>query len=157
MDYSKSLNQLLSSRKYHKPIGSGIARKAYYSPTFDLVFKVEKEKNSHQNLKEISFIQQLTAEEKDIFPVVDVITYKHQKIIVMKRVTLYTKHSFATEYRDSPEEIFDYLTWYCEINHIQVSNIPEVVNFIKKYRIFNVHQENVGIYNGKLVLIDIGY
>ena len=107
--------------------------------------------------KEIRLISQLTEEEKEIFPVIEVEVYKKRLVLVMKRAQLYAAGCFNCDWDDGRESLTRNLTNYCRDNILTVDNIDKVVEFIVKYKVQDVHRKNIGVIGTKLVIIDMGF
>lgn len=158
--YTASIAQMLSKRRHHKALGSGMCRKAYYSPRHQVVFKIDQESYegmSRQMRQEIEKAKSLTEEEKEIFPIIAVEVYKGRTVMIMKRATLYRDHFFNCDWYESRDEITRTLTYYCAVNKLVVDNLEQVVDFIINHQVQDVHRNNIGVVGTKLVVIDMGY
>lgn len=100
--------------------------------------------------REAQIFDRMTEEEKKIFPVIMV--DKENEIIVMKkcnRITSYIQQRFA-----------DSLIWDCAVKEEYKKAVPnwkEFTAFVKKYKVTDLHSNNIGTCDGNLVILDAGY
>lgn len=146
-------------------LNCGADRYVSYSKKYDVIIKrnysnARMENDFEQTEQEIRIFGEMTEEEKEIFPIVDVVYYKNEKIILMKKCTpindllnifdYWKTHSKYVSNIESAKELTKRLS-------LDDSYLERYVSFIDKYDLVDVHIDNVGVYNNHLVILDAGY
>lgn len=143
----------MSIKRVRKPFANGCDREVFYSKRYDVVIKKPK-KNSwngddSQFYRELRIFNAMTEEEKKIFPIVMI--DEVDKVIVMKRCKKLSNLEYMTASGlDFRERVY-------EDDKEVFPNCQEFIDFIKKYRVCDLHIDNLGTYNGNLVILDAGY
>lgn len=166
-----------------RPIGAGVTRSAYYSKKYDVVIKIDLENvcsardesfesEYNQSSTEYDLFNSLTEKEKEIFPIVGIVHTKTKGVVVLMKRAKVVADIMSEVHRQSYKEFkllyetMDNIRWHrklknsdCELLKkygISVTSARNVVKFAKKYNIGDLHKGNLGVINGKLVIIDAG-
>lgn len=148
-----------------KILNTGADRFVTYSKKYDVIIKrnysnAYRDEDREQTEQEVRIFGEMTEEEKEIFPIVDVIYYKNEKIILMKKCTPINK---IINIRDLPDGKWTYVSnmksakGLTEKLSLDDSYLEAYIAFIDKYELMDVHISNVGVYNNHLVILDAGY
>lgn len=147
-------------------LGCGADRYVSYSKKYDVIIKrnysnARMDNDFEQMEQEIRIFGEMTEEEKEIFPIVDVIYYKKEKIILMKRCTplntIVCRKEFQKGLKISYVSSIEQAKIITEKLSLDSSYLERYISFIKKYDLIDVHFDNVGVYNNHLVILDAGY
>jgi hypothetical protein len=143
-----------------KPIAAGADRLAFYSPKYNLVYKMRipgREKSYHvdQTLNEIDFFNKMCESDKEVFPMVGYEYVKGKPVIIMKKcnpIENITPEVFNCDYYGD-EFIEDIGDVVCaneySVNHVRF--------FIDDYNLSDIHIGNLALDdNNNLVIIDVG-
>ena len=142
-----------SISKFKKPIGSGASRNAYYSRKYGVVVKMMKqfpdEFLGDQNEVEIELFEKMTPAERKATPMLGHGIYKGESYIVAERVTTFKKLGLRIPYfLDEPQ--------FCSVKKVP-KEYKTLFRVIKKYKICDVHQGNIGkTKDGRIVILDFG-
>lgn len=155
------LKKIISQLNMRRADWKGSAREAFYDKKSKLVFKRVIDCSSYnlehyrwslrQHEREIEIINNMTEEEKSIFPVVTIYTDKtspkKEKWIVMRKANHFKCYNCP-----DPDDCH-FLEW-AEEQHF--TNGKQFMDFIKKYNLRDVFQDNLGYIGHRLVVIDSG-
>lgn len=148
-----------------KPIANGSDRDVFYSKRYNCIIKKNRSFSTYrdfgvQTKNELRIFSEMTEEEKEVYPIIDIIDYKGEDVVLMKkclpimnlpiiRDDYYEEHGVMADDEESLSTICDYLG-------IDESNIYRVLHFIEKYGLQDIHIANLGLLNEKLVILDAG-
>lgn len=168
-----SLKQAILScnNPHHRILGAGLERIAFYSPTYDCVFKRSRVGAcSYQQAIELHIIANMTYAERAIFPVESSLFVGGKQYIIMKKCVPLTKRldghasrvliGYLLEHIQPNPNISFYESCVSEIIdrlHLDRSYIQLLANFIKRFLITDIYSGNLGIYNNRLVILDCGF
>lgn len=158
MSYAHSL------AKFRNELGHGCARRAYYSKKYNKVFKVCKYNDDiEQSQIEARLFEKYGAEElRHICPITEVIYDKKTPIIVMEKVDIvydYINERFSGRdaLRMQNMDFFPLVHSLETLDIIKTDNLSQLFTFLKNERIGDIHSRNLGIFEGRLVLTDLGW
>lgn len=146
-----------------KPIGEGWFRRAYYSKKYNCVIKIPKAGyGRNQSHAEADMFSRIADEDKIFFPYIDFIGHhKHGIVVLMHKMeVLFTEGSImdGNWMEDYPDcSIRNSLQEIIKKYNLVNFDVDHFINTIRKYHLQDVRDVNLGIYNGNIVFIDIGY
>lgn len=155
--YDHSLAQFLSEKRKLQPFKSGSARKVYYSPKHQVVFKILKDLTwAKQQEKEARFFQSLSKRERRYLAIREVVDYKGQIVLVMDMAQVDWQAHFYTYYNRPHQEIKQAILDYGISKNVHIRNAVGAARFIKKYQLSDLDYRNVGIIGNRFVIVDAG-
>lgn len=156
--YDRSLAQFFSTKRELRPFASGSARKVYYSPKHQVVFKVLKDPEwAKQHEKEAAFFQSLSKRERQYLAIREVVEYQGQIVIVMDMAQVdWSAHFYVYYNTHSQSEIARAILEYGASKKVKVSNAVGAARFIKKYQLCDLDYRNVGLIGDRFVIVDAG-
>lgn len=147
----------------------GSARQVFYSKKYDLVIKKPYPAGwnfagaNNQTMAEREMFMEMTPEEREFFPIVGFSTDSNgNEVILMKKIDG-TLSDFEYDYpfMECLEEMSN------RLRHELLMNIKKelglkfsvaaLLRLIEKYHIKDLHSENLGVYNNRIVIIDFGW
>ena len=136
-------------------LGSGISREAYRSVIPGYVIKKDYTSYSSQQEGERRLFEQMTLDEKEVFPIVAI----EGPYTMMKECK--PLDELGGEFVDLPEdsseiEDEDFMREFFEKNGLNVDSLDRFYAFVEKYDIRDLHDGNVALLNNNLVIIDAG-
>lgn len=147
-----------------KPFANGIEREVFYSKKYNVVIKRDMEEgcntygdtvyheddSSEQTLREVEIFNDMTAEEKEVFPIINTVMYEGKYYIVMKKCEALLEKFSEIPYHYGYDELCDRLGLSKENNAI-------LREMIDKYYIDDLHYNNLGVDDkNRLVILDAG-
>ena len=149
-----------------KPIGEGADRLVFYSKRYKCIIKKDKvypefSDRGEQMEHEFAIFQQMTDEEKKVYPIINIVEYQGEKVILMKKCKPIHTFQVIMNMRNNCEigdiQTYESACKVCMALSLEMDSAETYHKFIKKYQLRDMHIYNVGVYENRLVVLDAGY
>lgn len=142
IDFRKLLDDLQEGKL--ECVGSGADRNAFLSVESNVIVKcrrpVRHGRKMNQNKIEAEIFARMTDEDKEVFPIIAAVKEGNEYYIIMEPVDILNRIGYAIA--DS-------------LYNAQISRLEP---FIEKFKITDLHRENLGRRsNGNLCIVDAGF
>lgn len=150
-----------------RPFNSGVDKIVFYSKKHDTIIKMARknfyygDSTNDQIDRELEIFNRMTEQDKEIFPVIDILDYNGKMVILMKKCKV------IGEDKNIYWRVRNYINRFDDTNLHTVNLVSDLLgldksynktlmNFIKTFNIGDLHLSNIGIYNNHFVIIDAG-
>lgn len=150
------------------PFATGSSRQCFYSKRYGVVIKKEWEPGwnyetaQRQSEKEQEIFEQLSPAEKEFFPIIGFEKDKDGKTVILMKKIESTLEELGLCPPDTCLEDSsigkqkEFLSWLKKEFGLKF-NATCLLKLISKHHLRDLHNKNLGIYQGKLVIIDFGW
>jgi len=137
-------------------IGSGCSRDAYYARNENLVIKIPHCNGERQEENELNIFKNMKKFYLKIFPIVDIIEYNKRQITIMKKCEVLSEFAEDYDFDNVDWESFNDLLKLAQDLDLNTKYVRMLHKFIHEYKIYDLFENNLGVFENRLVIIDAG-
>jgi hypothetical protein len=137
-------------------LGSGCSRDAYYARNENVVIKIPHSSAGRQEKNEFNIFKSMHKFYLKVFPVVDIIKYNKKQITVMQKCEVLAEFAEDYDFYSIDWESYDDLLKLAQDLELDTRYVRMLHRFITEYSLYDLFENNLGVFENRLVIIDAG-